>query len=148
MTINTSSAFEVLDKTSLYATAGWVIPAAEAVKKTIEAETRIGRDSDDEPFEDWEEGHVYSPSQEKKRKRAMVTVDVKNLNVTGALLGGLKLREKDGIPILSVAEKSSDKLNRIAHGLMYNLKWRYHMKFLDAGKAAYTAVMLAVKGAF
>ena len=148
MTINTESAFETLDKTALFATVGWVIPASEAVKQTIVAETSIGRDSDGNKFEDWSDNNVYSPSQAKRRLRYGVTLSVKNLEVTGGLMEALKLREKDGKPSLSVAESSSDKLNRIAHGLMYHPKWRYHMKFLDAGKMAYEAVMLAIKGAF
>lgn len=67
----------------------------------------------------------YSPSQERNRRIAGVQTTKKDLSVTGNLLNSLGLMGN----FVSVA----DEYQEIAHGQMYNPRWRYHHEFLFPG---------------
>lgn len=67
----------------------------------------------------------YSPTQESRRRKAGVQTNKKDLSVTGAML--------DSLGLVGNVVTVNDEFQDIAHGQMFNPKWRYHHEFLYPG---------------
>lgn len=114
-----------------------VTDASDIVRDGILDRTSQGKDYRKRVFPIWTpygvkrsqyQGHSpYSPSHANRRLKAGFQTGTKDLRMSGNMLDSIRLMGNT----LTVGEEYQD----IAHGQMFNPKWRYHHEFLSAGKS-------------
>lgn len=123
--------FRLLDKIDSYAEKS-NDKSAKILISDIKRKSKSGKDADNETFTSWtpfgpyKGKGPYSPTQERRRKKAGVTTTRKTLLVRkDGMLASLALRGN----VVSVSQEYEE----IAKGQHSHPKWRYHHKFLLAG---------------